>query len=338
MDRKIFAFWALISLVFVTVGVPAAAAQDGRLTCESTGGDYKYCRVNTENRVELVRKLSLSDCRYNYSWGYDNRGIWVDRGCRAEFEYGKSGGSGSAVAAGAIIGGAILAGLLASRGGGRDKIDSESEAYSFGYGQGRNDALGGLSNDPGRHDSRVERDVRNEYQNGYRNGFRSGSSSSNFASYGSGSSTSQRAAYTRGFTAGQRDAQANLSSDFRRHRSEFNRETRQNFKNGYEAGFTRNNSYNRPSYGTGRVPNWLIGTWQTDQGTQRLQVTVTSSGQVTIVTIPRRGQRSTSHGYYRNGTMTLPGFASYDLRRSGGQMVAVNVRDSSDSTTYRRIR
>jgi len=26
---------------------------------------------------------------FGKSWGYDNRGIWVDRGCRAEFNVGR---------------------------------------------------------------------------------------------------------------------------------------------------------------------------------------------------------------------------------------------------------
>ncbi|MCO6510602.1 MAG: DUF3011 domain-containing protein [Aridibacter famidurans] len=341
MNMKSLCAFAIVGLLFTTVGARAAAAQTGKINCESAGGGYQYCRVDTDNVVKLERKLSFSECTYNYSWGYDRRGIWVDRGCRAEFSYGKSGSnSGAAVAAGAIIGGAILAGVLASRGGNKNDINTENEAYNFGYSQGRNDALGGLSNDPGRHDDRVGSNVRNEYRNGYRNGFQSGSNSSNYPSYGSGTSNDERAAYQRGYTAGSRDASAHQSSDFTRYRSEFNRNTRASFRNGYEAGYSsrNNNSWNRPSYGNSMVPNWLIGTWQTNQGSQRLNLTFTSSGQVTVVTIPNRGQRTTSSGYFRNGTMVIPGFASYDVRQQGGQMLAVNVRNSSDQTRYTRIR
>jgi hypothetical protein len=35
--------------------------------------------------VQLVRQISGSPCRQDETWGYDRRGIWVDRGCRAEF-------------------------------------------------------------------------------------------------------------------------------------------------------------------------------------------------------------------------------------------------------------
>ncbi len=34
----------------------------------------------------MLRQHGNADCRQGYSWGYDQRGIWVDRGCRADFE------------------------------------------------------------------------------------------------------------------------------------------------------------------------------------------------------------------------------------------------------------
>ncbi len=39
-----------------------------------------------ETRYEGKQKLSRAPCRFNSSWGYNRRGIGVDRGCRAEFE------------------------------------------------------------------------------------------------------------------------------------------------------------------------------------------------------------------------------------------------------------
>jgi hypothetical protein len=47
-----------------------------------------FCGVNTSGGVRLVRQRSDADCVYNRTWGYDRRGIWVDRGCRADFEVG----------------------------------------------------------------------------------------------------------------------------------------------------------------------------------------------------------------------------------------------------------
>lgn len=329
---------SMLSLVFSTVGARVVAAQDNKVTCESAGGNYQYCRVNTDNNVKLEKQLSFSECRQNYSWGYDRRGIWVDRGCRAEFSYGRTSSSGAAVA-GAIIGGVILAGVLASRGNSNSDIRSENSAYDYGYNSGRSDALGGLSDTPSRHESRVDRSFRNAYLNGYESGFRAGTDSRNQNAFGAGDSRDQRNAYQRGYSAGTRDASAHRSSDFTRYRSEFDRDTRQSFRNGYEAGYAKNNQWN---YDRGdsnsRVPNWLIGTWETDQGTQRLDITFSSSGQVSVTVIPRRGARTTSSGYYSNGVMVFPGFASYDVRRQGNRMVAINVKNSSDSTSYTRIR
>jgi hypothetical protein len=59
------------------------------LTCSSDDMHRHYCDADTRNGVRLVRQRSDAQCRQNYSWGYDRRGIWVDRGCRADFETGR---------------------------------------------------------------------------------------------------------------------------------------------------------------------------------------------------------------------------------------------------------
>jgi hypothetical protein len=60
--------------------------------CESRSNQRSYCRVDTAGGVQLARKLSSSSCDYRADWGYDANGIWVDNGCRAEFEVGGSSG------------------------------------------------------------------------------------------------------------------------------------------------------------------------------------------------------------------------------------------------------
>jgi hypothetical protein len=56
------------------------------LTCSSNDNRYNFCRIGGGARqVQIRRQLSQSQCRYNYSWGWRSDGIWVDRGCRAEF-------------------------------------------------------------------------------------------------------------------------------------------------------------------------------------------------------------------------------------------------------------
>jgi hypothetical protein len=62
------------------------------VTCESNNGNRKYCGNANPNQVSLQRQLSQSPCVRGQSWGVDEQGLWVDRGCRAEFNVGRSGG------------------------------------------------------------------------------------------------------------------------------------------------------------------------------------------------------------------------------------------------------
>lgn len=60
----------------------------GTLKCSSDFGTRQYCGVETRGRVHIARQISESACRLGYSWGYDANGVWVDHGCRAEFQIG----------------------------------------------------------------------------------------------------------------------------------------------------------------------------------------------------------------------------------------------------------
>jgi hypothetical protein len=55
------------------------------ITCSSDDGSRKYCPANTTGGVQLTRQRSGSRCVQGSTWGYDNQGIWVDKGCRADF-------------------------------------------------------------------------------------------------------------------------------------------------------------------------------------------------------------------------------------------------------------
>jgi hypothetical protein len=57
----------------------------GQMTCASDDGRRHYCPVNTSRGVRLVNQRSGSPCVQGSTWGYDRRGVWVDRGCRADF-------------------------------------------------------------------------------------------------------------------------------------------------------------------------------------------------------------------------------------------------------------
>lgn len=54
--------------------------------CSSDNMRRNYCEVDTRGGVRLIRQRSDAQCRQGYTWDYDRRGIWVDRGCRADFE------------------------------------------------------------------------------------------------------------------------------------------------------------------------------------------------------------------------------------------------------------
>src|ERR1700720_1680539 len=80
-------------LLMITLGcrplhaapVPQSAL---RMSCSSDDMHRHVCLVDTTGGVQMVHQKSQAKCIQNSTWGYDNRGIWVDRGCRAEFEVG----------------------------------------------------------------------------------------------------------------------------------------------------------------------------------------------------------------------------------------------------------
>ena len=60
--------------------------QDQIVSCSSDDMHRHYCPADTRGGVQLLKQRSDSSCRQGYSWGYDRRGIWVDHGCRADFQ------------------------------------------------------------------------------------------------------------------------------------------------------------------------------------------------------------------------------------------------------------
>jgi hypothetical protein len=55
------------------------------ITCSSDNGRRNWCDVGNRRDIRLNRQISGSPCVQGDTWGTDRRGIWVDRGCRAEF-------------------------------------------------------------------------------------------------------------------------------------------------------------------------------------------------------------------------------------------------------------
>jgi len=67
-----------------TPALPAAAL-DSIVPCESENNKRKDCKTDTSAGVQIVRQLSDNPCGFDREWGYDANGIWVTKGCRAEF-------------------------------------------------------------------------------------------------------------------------------------------------------------------------------------------------------------------------------------------------------------
>lgn len=55
------------------------------LACDAELG-RRVCPADTRFGAVLVRQRGEGECRLGVSWGYDERGIWVDRGCRGDFQ------------------------------------------------------------------------------------------------------------------------------------------------------------------------------------------------------------------------------------------------------------
>jgi len=68
-----------------TEPAPARPLLDSVVVCESENGRRKNCKADTAAGVQIVRQLSDSACGFGREWGYDANGIWVNKGCRAEF-------------------------------------------------------------------------------------------------------------------------------------------------------------------------------------------------------------------------------------------------------------
>jgi Protein of unknown function (DUF3011) len=88
-----FPLWrlALLTLGFLSLALllPRAAQPQGpppgHVICSSNGG-HVFCDADTAGGVSLERQMYGSNgCIKDQTWGYTDQGIWVDRGCSAEF-------------------------------------------------------------------------------------------------------------------------------------------------------------------------------------------------------------------------------------------------------------
>ena len=65
------------------------SSQGQVVSCSSDDMQRHYCPADTRGGVQMIRQHSDASCHQGSSWGADSRGIWVDRGCRADFQVGR---------------------------------------------------------------------------------------------------------------------------------------------------------------------------------------------------------------------------------------------------------
>jgi DUF3011 family protein len=61
-------------------------AASSTVYCASDNMRRNYCNVGPSRNIRLVRQRSDAACQMNRTYGFSRDGIWVDRGCRADFE------------------------------------------------------------------------------------------------------------------------------------------------------------------------------------------------------------------------------------------------------------
>ncbi len=79
-----FLFTALLCLVLFSQ--PAFTQTAQVITCNSDDMGRHYCDVGPNTSIRLVRQRSEAQCIQGRTYGFDRNRIWVDRGCRADFE------------------------------------------------------------------------------------------------------------------------------------------------------------------------------------------------------------------------------------------------------------
>ena len=75
------------------VGIGGGGATT-RVVCESRYGRDE-CRIPAGARIRLLRQIGQQPCRLNDTYGLGPEYIWVDKGCRGEFEVATAGGEGA---------------------------------------------------------------------------------------------------------------------------------------------------------------------------------------------------------------------------------------------------
>jgi hypothetical protein len=91
-------WFAVLGLGVLVAGTVPSLAWAQRVSCESRDYQQNYCQIGGRvSAAWLVYQRSQAACIQGQTWGYDGGGIWVNRGCSAEFGYRTSRPSGNTV-------------------------------------------------------------------------------------------------------------------------------------------------------------------------------------------------------------------------------------------------
>lgn len=106
----------LMAAVLVNAMVSPAFA-DYTVHCASSGYKYTTCRLSEPGYITVERQKSSAACTKGRSWDYNRREIWVDDGCSADFRVQTQDNhkKDAAVAAGVVVGAALLGALLSNK-------------------------------------------------------------------------------------------------------------------------------------------------------------------------------------------------------------------------------
>ncbi len=75
----------LFAFLLLLISAPALLAQNIK-TCSSNDMKRHFCNMGPFRDARLVNQRSGSPCVRGQTWGIQGNSIWVDRGCRADFQ------------------------------------------------------------------------------------------------------------------------------------------------------------------------------------------------------------------------------------------------------------
>jgi hypothetical protein len=78
----------IVSVLLVGSMLSPSVAFAERIRCSSRDFKYAFCATGREPlHVRVVRRYSKRACIAGRSWGTNRRGIWVNHGCDADFDF-----------------------------------------------------------------------------------------------------------------------------------------------------------------------------------------------------------------------------------------------------------